>query len=376
MTVTRREFAYGLLTNLFSSDSLQAAFDILDKATSPGWFSPRAINAAVLHVCYKNEHFTRAYGLAGTPDRVFPIASISKPIVASGAMVLVDRGMLSLNERASRMLPEFSRDGRDEITVQNLLTHTAGLPDMLPQMHQLMSRGAGLEQMFAATCKVPLLFKPGTTVSYSNLGVLVLKEMMERITGVPLSIFLEKEIFKPLSMTASSLGLGGRLFESMPQLQHYGNSDNPHLVRRDLASPWGGVHSTAADLTRFLQYFMNPTNSPLKVETTRNMTCNHCEGLNQPWGIGWMLDTSHDVYYRVRPTWSRYGLLAFVSNPEHGPAFGSYCSLSTFGHYGVSGTIAWADPIRNLSMVLLTTKFVRFSRDGVLGPVSDLISKL
>jgi CubicO group peptidase (beta-lactamase class C family) len=176
-------------------------------------------------------------------------------------------------------------------------------------------------------------------------------------------------------MKATSLGLGGRPLESTAQAQHHRETGNL-FYRSALASPWGGVYSTAADLTRFLQYFMNPGHSPLKIDTVQDMTRNHCPGLDQPWGIGWMLATSHDVYYQVHPKWSRYGLMAYVSDPEHGPAFGSSCSPSTFGHYGVSGTIAWADPIRRLSMVLLTTRFARYSRDGVLGPVSDLISKL
>jgi CubicO group peptidase (beta-lactamase class C family) len=72
-----------------------------------------------------------------------------------------------------------------------------------------------------------------------------------------------------------------------------------------------------------------------------------------------MLSNSHDAYYKVAPTWHRYGWSSLYS-----------------GHYGVSGTIAWADPRRGISMVLLTTKFVRYSREGVLGSVSDLVSQL
>jgi beta-lactamase class C len=308
---------------------------------------------------------------------VFVISSISKPMVATGAMVLKDRGELVLRDRVVRFVPEFHGEGRDEVTIQNLLTHTAGLPDNLPQVRELLARHAALTEFFAATCNVPLLFKPGTAFSYSNLGVLVLKEIMERITSVPLKQFLNTEVFEPLAMNASSLGLGGRTIESTAQNQPRADGVNTDtLYHRELGAPWGGVHSTASDVTHFLRYFVNPGNRPLKPETAREMLRNHCEGLDQPWGIGWMLANSHDAYYKVRPTWYRYGWSALLLNPERGPAFGLRCSPSTFGHYGVTGTIAWADPQRGISMVLLTTKYVRHARDGVLGPVSDLVSQL
>lgn len=178
-------------------------------------------------------------------------------------------------------------------------------------------------------------------------------------------------------MKATSLGLGRRTIESIAQNQPKpGEPNSNSLYRRELGTPWGGVLSTALDLTRFLHYFVNPQKPPLKLETGREMLRNHCEGLNQPWGIGWMLANSHDASYKVRPTWHRYGLSALLLDPERAPAFGLHSSPSTFGHYGVSGTTAWADPQRGISMVLLTTKFVRYSRDGVLGPVSDLVSQL
>jgi CubicO group peptidase (beta-lactamase class C family) len=376
MTITRRQFARGILASLLSKNPLQEVSELLEKATSPGWLGSPDITAAVLDITHGRERYTKAYGAADTPQRVFIISSISKVIVATGAMVLKDRGKLALQDRVVRFVPEFRGQGRDQVTIENLLTHTAGLPDNLLQIRRLLARQAGLDEMFAATCKVPLLFKPGTAFSYSNLGVLVLKEIMERISSVPLKQFLKTEVFAPMAMNATSLGLGGRSIDSTAQNQQTADNLNHNtFYHRELGAPWGGVHSTASDLTRFLRYFVNPENPPLKPETAREMLRNHCEGLDQPWGIGWMLSSSHDASYKVPPTWHRYGWSALLSNPEQGPAFGLHCSASTFGHYGVSGTIAWADAQRDTSMVLLTTKFVQHSRGGVLGPVSDLVSQ-
>jgi CubicO group peptidase (beta-lactamase class C family) len=377
MGITRRQFAYGLLASLFSSDPLQAASKLLQEATSPGWFGAADINAAVLYVCHGPDRFIKAYGTAGTPDRVFLIASITKPIVATAAMILKDRRELALGDRVARFVPQFTGQRRDEVTIQHLLTHTAGLPDLLPQSRELFARQAGLEDFLTATCTVPLLFAPGTAVSYSNLGVLLVKEIIERITSTTLKQFLKAEVFAPLSMNASSLGLGGRPLDSTAQNQRAPGGLDPNTnYERDLGTPWGGIHSTASDLTLLLQSFASPGHGPLKVETQQEMLVNHCEDLNQPWGIGWMLASSHDSHYHMRPTWHRYGSAALFSNPERSMAFGVHCSEKTFGHYGVSGTLAWADPQRNVSMVLLSTKPVRHSRDGVLGPLSDLVSQL
>ena len=286
--------------------------------------------------------------------------------------------MPALEDRATKFVPEFQGGWRNEVTLGNLLTHTAGLPDTLPQMHQMVARQASLEEMFAATCKLPLLFKPGAAVSYSNLGVLVVKEILERITGAPLKEVIKRELFDPLGMKASSLGLGGRPLSSTVVIQKKQDSTDPNIAYHgDLGAPWGGVHSTVADVMLLLRYFVDPSETQLlRVETARDMLQDHCKGLNQPWGIGWMLAKSHDCYFSVRPTWGRYGWSAVVADPEQGPAFGLNCSASTFGHYGVTGTIAWADPQNDIAMVLLTSKPVRHSRDGVLGPVSDLVSKL
>jgi CubicO group peptidase (beta-lactamase class C family) len=387
MALTRRQFVQAVSTALLAEsrgsisripESPDAISEILERATTPGWFTSREINAAVLDILYKGKRFTKAYGEAGSIDRVFSIASISKPVIATTAMIFKDRGALALGDRAAKYLPEFHGDWRDEVTVQHLLTHTAGLPETLPQIHQLFARQASLEEMFSATCRVPLLFKPGTTVSYSNLGVLVVKEILERISGFPLKELVKREVFARLGMSASSLGLGGRPIASTVWIQVKQQLTNPNTVYyRDLGAPWGGVHSTAPDLMQLLRYFVDPRQTQLlQVETARDMLRDHCQGLNQPWGIGWMLANSHDCHFNVQPSWRRYGWSALISDPEQGPAFGSQCSPSTFGHYGVSGTIAWADRQNDIAMVLLTSKPVGYSRAGVLGPVSDLVSQL
>ena len=377
MLFTRREFALGALAAFLADDPMQEVAHLLQKSADTGWLASAEISGSVIDVCHGSERFTMAFGTAASPSAVFRISSITKPMIATATMVLSDRGVLNLQNRVTKFLPEFRGESKDEVTVQHLLTHTSGLPDNLPHIRGLLRNQASLDVLFDEALKLPLLFKPGNAVSYSNLGVLLLKAILERLTQKSLRSFLKQEVFLPLSMEATSLGLGGRKVESV--VPHQPRADGVDLNTSyllDLGTPWGGVLSTASDLTRFLHYFANPATAPLRKATAFDMLRNHNEGLYQPWGIGWMLARSHDVYYKVPPDWRRYGWHSFIGNPELLPAFGSNCSPRTFGHYGVSGTLAWVDPDRRVSLVLLTTREVSQSRDGVLGTVSDSISRL
>jgi CubicO group peptidase (beta-lactamase class C family) len=172
---------------------------------------------------------------------------------------------------------------------------------------------------------------------------------VERLTRTPLREFLRRELFAPAGMSATSLGLGGRKIAGTALSQVEDDTDwnwnSPYW--RDLGAPWGGAHSTAADVTRLLELFLHPDGRVLKPETARSMIVNQT-GLPDPWGLGWM----------IKPG-----------------TFGKGCSPATFGHYGSTGTVAWADPKTNVTCVLLTTKPAAQSRDGLLGPVSDLVAE-
>ena len=118
------------------------------------------------------------------PERVFILASISKPMTVTGVMTLVERGKLHLEDPVRKYIPEFKGGDRDLVTVRHLLTHTSGLPDMLPENVELRKRHAPIADFVAATCKTPLLFKPGTQVKYQSMGILLASAIAERISGL------------------------------------------------------------------------------------------------------------------------------------------------------------------------------------------------
>jgi CubicO group peptidase (beta-lactamase class C family) len=326
---------------------VEQAAGLIEKAAASG-----DARAAVLDVRRGPFRFSRAFGQAraGKGDEtVFILASISKPMTATGVMLLADRGKLALGDPVRKFIPEFSGGDRDLITVQHLLTHTSGLPDMLPENEALRRKHAPLGEFVEATCKTPLLFRPGSKVSYQSMGILLASEIARRITDMPFREFLRHEVFLPLGMAETSLGLGGRRVEDTAQCQIESKDDwawnSPYW--RDLGAPWGGVHSTAADVSKFLNEFLQPKGLVLKPETAQAMITNHTPGLNEAWGLGWKLEPG---------------------------AFGHTCSPRTFGHYGATGTVAWADPKTGIRCVVLTTKPLERSQATLLEPVSELVA--
>lgn len=305
--------------------------------------------AATFLVRHGTREFARAYGQArlATP---FLIASPTKPMTAAAVLLLRDRHQLQLHDPVAKFLPQFAGADRAAVTIKQLLTHTSGLPDMLPENTDLRKRHAPLADFVAGTCRTPLLFPPGTKVSYQSMGILLAAAIVEKITGQSLPQFLADHLFHPLQMNATSLGLGGRPIADTARCQVFGTSDwdwnSPYW--RNLGAPWGGAHSTVHDLATFIEHFTSIAPGPLAIETRREARSIQTPSLNQSWGLGWSLQPG---------------------------AFGKTCSPATFGHFGSTGTVVWHDPVATLTCVLLTTKPASDSRTGLLGPVSDLVAR-
>jgi len=336
-------------------DKLESASALIESAVAA-----RDVSAATLTVRRGAASFRRHYGEAASPDTIFLIASITKPMTATGIMVLSDRGELSLNDPVMRFIPEFTQGDRKLITIQQLLTHSSGLPDQLPENVELRQRHAPLSEFVERAIGTPLLFKPGAQVKYQSMGLLLASEVARRITGQPFPEFLDEVVFRPLEMDRTVLGLGDLEIADTARCQVsqapalYGGAstdtsswDWNSRYWRTLAAPWGGAHSTGPDIEKFLRYFLDPTPNVLKPETAASMIVNHNQGLNEPRGLG------------------------FVVKPG---SFGKGCSARTFGHGGATGTIAWADPASGLSCVILTTLPSNISNKTVLLPASDLVA--
>jgi CubicO group peptidase (beta-lactamase class C family) len=332
-----------------SAGRLERAAGLLEAETTSG----RVLAASLLVARHGRVVLHRGYGRLRTgsnapavePDTVYLLASISKPITVAGLMLLVERGLVSLADPVSRYLPEFQGDQRHLVRVRDLLTHTSGLPDMLPENTALRRAHAPLGDFVKGALRTPLLYEPGKSFAYQSMGTLLAAEIVERTVKTAFRDYLKRELFEPLGMKNTALGLGQFKIENTAWCQSGARANEEDLRRfganspywRDMGHPWGGVHSTATDLGILLQTFLNggayAGTRVFSPATTAAMIRDQNGHIGAPWGFGWGLATSR--------VWSY---------------FGDLCSPRTFGHSGATGTVAWADPESGLLCVILTTR--------------------
>src|SRR3954465_5885136 len=117
------------------------AAEVLDRATAA-----KQVEAAVLHVAQGDESFPRHFGKAASGDAMFLLGSISKPINVTAVMTLFDQGKFQLTDRVKKFLPDFTGDGREDVTIGHLLTNVSGLPDQLANNNDLRKQHAPLKE--------------------------------------------------------------------------------------------------------------------------------------------------------------------------------------------------------------------------------------
>ena len=281
-----------------------------------------------------------------TRDTLFAIASMTKPIVATGLMMLVDRGQVRLDEPVATYLPEFrdvklldGRTPKSPPTVRHLLTHTSGLhPDQ--QMH------GSLAETVRYLASQPLRFEPGTQWAYGP-GLTVAGRIIEVVSGKDLETFLREEIFEPLGMIDTTFHPSSEQQKRLAKLYQKDRQSGElrpaehwliNLSPSAPPNPSGGLFSTAGDLVRFYQAILDGgilgTKRILREELTLEMRRVQTDELTtgftagNGWGLGWCV----------------------VRQPQ---GVTSMLSPGTFGHGGAFGTQGWIDPEKKMIFILL-----------------------
>ena len=158
-------------------------------------------------------------------DTIYDLASLTKVVATTTmAMILVDEGRLDLDEKVQNFLPLFQGPGKEKVTVRHLLTHRSGIDWWAP----LYEDAEGPEEYLERIQAMELVYEPGTDYKYSDLGIILLGEIMSRVAGQPLHEFVRERVFEPLAMT-DTMYLPGRGSSA---------ADRPHRVRQ-LAGPHG-----------------------------------------------------------------------------------------------------------------------------------------
>jgi CubicO group peptidase (beta-lactamase class C family) len=338
----------------WDTDKLKQAAKVMQDWTKDG----RVQGASIL-VTQGRRSFARNFGTATGADPVFLLASITKPMTAAAVMTLVDSGQLSLDDTAAKFFPQFTGEGRETITLRQLLTHTSGLPDMLSDDEALRQQHATLADYRDGAFKAPLKFAPGTKYSYASMGILLSSQIAEKITGQPIADIVEQRVFKPLAMRHSSYGLRGRTnsdtvpSQAAPAVTEAGKASWKDwnwnsAYWRNLGAPWGGALASASDVARFYQEFLMKRGTILKPATEALMITNQSPPGVKASGLG-------------------FDLLPSIGAPACGPA--------TFGHNGSTGTLSWCDPGTGTICVVLTTLYEAAVRPHPTHLVSDLVAE-
>ncbi len=195
-----------------------------------------------------------------TTDTVFDIASLTKPFGTSLAvMSLVERGAIKLDAPLGRYLPEFRKPAFAAVTIQRILTHSAGFPAIPPPgvVH------ASTAETARALARVPFDYAPGTGTQYSDVGFILLGEVVRRVSGQPLDRYLDRAVFKPLGLHDTTFNPPARLRDRIAPTEWA----NGHMLLGEVHDPrarllggvagHAGIFSTAADLARICRMLVD-----------------------------------------------------------------------------------------------------------------------
>jgi CubicO group peptidase (beta-lactamase class C family) len=303
-----------------------------------------------------------------TPETLFLLASVTKPVTATALMQLVERGRLLLDDSVARFIPEFGTAGKECVTVRHLLTHTSGLDEASVDAAWEADRSlmANETSRIESVCRAPLAFAPGTMQQYCSAGYRILAELVTRLSGMEFARYVEERITGPLGMRDTSFrpgpGLARRVAAVAPpawpkpetHFRRWGMTLE-EMLDDFLAYPYsgGGLWSTLSDLmTLGRSYLQSATEGPsgesggkiLSPTTLRAMVRPHTLGLAEPAtpsqpgpvrGLGFVL----------------YGQeTARAGRTEGGRDF---LGPRAFGHGGSTGTILIVDPDQDLVVVFL-----------------------
>ncbi|WP_370465019.1 serine hydrolase [Neobacillus kokaensis] len=299
---------------------------------------------------YTDSKFTEMeHPVAMQENTIFDLASISKIFTSTAVMILFEKGLFQLDDPVAKYIPEFAANGKENVTIRQLLTHTSGFTAWIP----LYSLGNSREERLQIIFKQPLKNKPGTHYEYSDLNMITLGALIERLSGQRQDEFVKEHITDPLGMKDTmynpSASLKNRIaateFQAVPNRGLvWGEVHDENAWSLDGVAGHAGVFSTAQDLAKLAYVFINDGKYGgkriLKSETVKLLLENQNaafpgddHGLGWELGQGWYMDALSEGIY-------------------------------SFGHTGYTGTSIVVSP-NNKTIAILLTNRVHPSRSTV-----------
>ncbi|MGE5436849.1 MAG: serine hydrolase domain-containing protein [Syntrophothermus sp.] len=275
-----------------------------------------------------------------TASTIYDLASVSKVIATTTAvMICYDRKLFSLDDKVYKYIPDFAANGKENISIKNLLLHNSGLPAYKKYYDPLKSKDEILADIYSSSLEYPT----GTKTVYSDLGMITVGKIIEKVSGKTLDKFCYDEIFKPLGMKNTFYNPSKKYKDRIAptELDDYWRK---RLligeVHDETASLLGGVaghaglFSTAEDIYHLLQMLLDGGTYKgkrlINEETIKFFTTRYSPESTR--GIGW--DTKS----------------------AEGSSAGTLYSANSFGHTGYTGTSVWIDKDRKLITIFLTNR--------------------
>lgn len=299
---------------------------------------------------------------AMTTDTIFDLASLTKLFATTPSIMrLLEQGKIRLNDPLTRYMPEFTSNGKDQITIRMLLTHTSGLAPDPPLEAALGGEDALMKEIDGET----LLAPPGDRFIYSDTNFILLGELVKRITGKRLDEYAEENFYRPLGMTRTRFLPPASWIAKIAPTEEIdllagakAGSGLGHLLRGVVHDPrsraiggvagHAGLFSTADDLAKYCGILLD--NGRIPGSTARIFSAATIHKMTTPqtpsWspnvrGLGWDIDTAY-------------------SSPR-----GALFPLGSYGHTGFTGTSVWIDPSSQTFIILLANSVHPYERPAI-----------
>ena len=267
-----------------------------------------------------------------TVNTIFDLASLTKVVATTPCVMhLVEEGKVRLNDPVVRYLPEFGANGKQDITVRQLMVHYSGLAPDLDLTQPWHGKETAYQMAFQEKPENP----PGARFVYSDINYITLGALVERVTGMPLNEYAEQTVFKPLKMAHTQFLPPRAWIPRIAPTQYdehnvmlRGVVHDPTARRMGGVAGHAGLFSTADDLAKYCQALLDgKLLSPLTIE--KMSTPQQPPNATDVRGLGWDIDTP------------------FSSNR------GELLPVGSFGHTGFTGTSVWIDPITRTYIIIL-----------------------
>jgi CubicO group peptidase (beta-lactamase class C family) len=298
-------------------------------------------------IVYQKAYGRHQYEMDATPyqvDDIFDLASLTKVIATTTSIMhLVDQGTLDLDEKVSSYIPEFGTPSKNDITIRDLLLHESGLPAYRNYIDHITHS----DSLLMAVSKEELVHSRGQRYVYSDLGFILLAQIIEKISGISFQDYADRHIFSALQMSETMFNPKNNSTDFIKRIPptEIDTSFRKRVIQAEVHDEraWllGGVAGHAG---------LFSTSTDIAIWAGMLMDYGRYNDLT-------IIDSALvSTFIRRQSTLANRGLGFDMKSDAGFSSAGTLMSASTFGHTGFTGTSVWMDPERGVALIVLTNR--------------------